>query len=206
MYFQSSVPVAPGSWHSGGADGPARAAAIGQQMNLNSMKSWKEKYGGRFDHNQYRRAMAPDPRPAYRRPAPMPMSGLSNSVTTGIQPSPLYSPAHMQRMSNRAFGEAMGDADARIAQKAMMGRGLSLDQGTLASVTPQIANATSRGLAARHMMPLADQLRSQDFLLQGQQMQGREFLGLADLLRSLQQNGMAQQQMAMGPLLRAAFA
>lgn len=205
MFFSSSVPVAAGSWHSGGTDGPSQAAAIGRQMNLNAMKSWREKYGGRFDHRPFPRSMAVDPRPAYRRPMSPPMQPLTNSVTTSIQPSPLYSQAHMQRMSNRAFGEAMSQADPRLAQKALMGRGLSLDQGTLASATPAIANATSQALAARHMMPLADQLNSQNFLLQGQQMQGDEFMGLANILRSLQQNSMANQQMALGPLLQAAL-
>lgn len=200
--YSARVPVAPGSWHVGGAGGPTAAAEMGRHM-VNFQAAHDRARNGGFNK---RIAQMAKPRPA-AAPAPVPLQAAARppvQVQTAAQ-QPLYSAGHTQRMSNRAFGQAMQQADPRYAQQGSMGRGMSLDQGTLASATPGMSEGISNGLMARNVLPLQDALANQQWALQGQQMQGQEFMGLAQLLRQMQQNQGARQQMAMGPLLQAAM-
>ena len=123
----------------------AAAQNVGRAVTRNLATQQGQSYWQRFDQRagakERRAANAPVSGPRLRnfagqRQAP---SMLQNSVSTGMRPEMLYSQQHMQRMANRDFGQAMAQADPRLAQKQFMGRGLSLDAGTLAAATPQIA-------------------------------------------------------------------
>lgn len=209
--IQYSVPIAPAGSNWGGQSNVAAAQNVGRAVTRNLATQQGQAYGQRFDQRagakERRAANAPVQGPRLRnfagqRQAP---SMLQNSVSTGIRPELLYSQQHMQRMANRDFGQAMAQADPRLAQKQFMGRGLSLDAGTLAAATPQIAEGRMGALMARNVKPLQDQLANQQFLLQGQQAQGNEFIGLGNLLRQQQQNAYQQQQQAINPLLQMAM-
>ncbi len=201
--YSARVAVTPGSWHVGGAGSPSEAAAMGQHLT-----SWNRAHdiarSGGF--NRRIAQMAAQKRPA-AAPAPAPLQAAARPPvqTQMAAQQPLYSAGQTQRLQNRAFGQAMQQADPRFAQQGLMGRGMSLDQGTLAAATPGMSEGISNGLLARNVLPLQDALANQQWALQGQQMQGQEFIGLAQLLRQMQQNQMARQQTAMGPLLQAAM-
>lgn len=198
-----------GSNWGGSAGGPGEAARIGNTITRNLAAQNMARTGQRFDQRaglQERLSrQTPQRLQQYVAPPAPYFSPRQETVSTGIDPGLLYSQASIQRMANREFGRAMADADPRLAQKQFMGRGLSLDAGTLASATPQIADGRMRALLSRHVMPLADQMQNQQFLLDGQQAQGAEFLGLGNILRQQQQNAFAQQQMGINPLLQIAM-
>lgn len=200
--YASSLPVAPGSWHTPGA-GLAQVQAMGRHM-VDFQAAHDRARSGGFNQRIAQMARAQQPKPMPQMPMAQPMP--QQPMQVGTQPTqPLYSQGHTQRMINRAFGNAMQQADPRMAQQGLMGRGLSLDAGTMAAATPAMAEGYSNALQARNVIPLQDALANQQWKLQGQQMQGQEFLGLAGILRQMQQNRDAQQQMAIGPLLSAAL-
>ena len=209
MMLYSSVPVARGSWHSPGTDGPGQAAQLGQYINSQRMNSMRQQQQGRG--NLARAAAAPpaqsrmNPQGAFAPGLYRPQQQQSGQVSTGITQELLYPRSHINRMSNRAFGEALLQADPRAAQKPFMGRGLSLDSGTLAAATPTIAAGLSGAAQAQHVNPLLDQLANEQYMLQGQQLQGQQFMGLANILRALQGNQFASQQNMIGPLLSLAL-
>lgn len=212
--IQYSVPLAPAGSNWGGQSNVAAAQNVGRAITRNLATQQGHKYGQRFDQRagaqERRAANAPISGSGVRgrffqRPVSSMLQNLQNTVSTGVRPEMLYSQQHMQRMANRDFGQAMAQADPRLAQKQFMGRGLSLDAGTLAAATPQIAEGRMGALMARNVKPLQDQLANQQFLLDGQMAQGNEFIGLGNLLRQQQQNAYQQQQQAINPLLQMAM-
>ncbi len=220
-YYSSYPSGGGGDWNGPGRGGANQAAYLGQLENSRKMASdaqtgmrgnlsnsapgqWALDRPG-AQQGQSRMVPMSQTRPMAAGSQGVNPNTLYNQVSTGITQEDLYPQFATQRASNRAFGQGMLQADALQAQKPFMGRGLSLDQGTLAAATPQIAGGTSQALQARYQLPLQDQLANQAYNLQGQEMQGNQFMGLANLLRRQQDNQFAQQQNAFGPLLQTAL-
>lgn len=202
MMYRSSVPVAAGWWHSGGTDGPGQAAQLGQYMNQQKAVQSGQAFGNRLAglSGRGKNQATQRPRPYIRPPQQPAPSPVPQQQFTG-----LYSPSHTQRTVNQAFGQAMASADPRMAQKASLGRGLSLDAGTMASAMPQVASGIMNASLAANTIPIQDYLANQQWGLQGQQMQGQEFLGMANLLRQMQNNQFDRQQTYINPLLSYAL-
>ena len=158
MQFGSSTPVAPGWWHSGGAGGPTQAANINQWKNRRQ-QSVMQQSRGRSAFFQY-------PGQSSRR--------LGVKRSQGVQPVPfmrrpsyggLFTQGAIQRNSNRLFDRSMEAASMRAAQKQFMGRGFSLDDGTAAAATPQVARGLAGAVGARYQQPLMDYLQDQQHRL-----------------------------------------
>ena len=147
-----SVPVQLGSAHSG-VGGLGYSANLARHINQNLNRDYNR--GDRLASLRNRSRQRP------QRPGIQPDQSRSGSASAPVASGGVYSPEVMQRMRNREVDRAFTAADSRQAQKPFMGRGLSLDAGTMAGATPSIARALSNAAYASRVQPLFDYLQNQ---------------------------------------------
>jgi hypothetical protein len=160
-----------------GTEGPNQAAAIGRYMQANRNRETASKYGGRFDQ-----------RGVFGRQARGAGRGSGRSLPTGgaggfnlFDQRPVEDP-RIRRMTNKAVNAAFINADPRNAQKQFMGRGLSLDEGTLAAAIPRMSQAYGDAAYSSMVQPLFDYLADQTHNLQQQRLQVQKLSPLLGLL------------------------
>lgn len=119
-------------------------------------------------------------------------NGNGFSVTSTINPRPIYSPETIARNTNQRVAQALAGGDERLLQQRFAGRGRSLDSGTRSAVMPAVAAAENAAAEAMVASPLQDWYANQANLLQGQIGRAGESLGLANIMDNYQ--GAQQQQ------------
>lgn len=121
-------------------------------------------------------------------------SGGQNTVTSTINPRPIYSPESIARNTNQRVAQALAGGDARLHQQRFAGRGRSLDSGTRSAVMPQVAAAENAAAEASINSPLQDWNENQQNILQGQVGRAGESLGMGNMLDNFYGNQQSQQQ------------
>ena len=154
--YGPSIPV--------GTEGPNQAGAISRFMQQHRQREAASKYGGRFDQRGVFGRDRISHHPSGRRLPTSPFGGLMATSP------PVVEDQRIRDMTNRSFNDAMINADFRHAQKPFMGRGLSLDEGTLAAAFPAVSRAYQNAAYASMAQPLFDYLGDQAYNLQQQRL------------------------------------
>lgn len=167
--YVGSVPV--------GSLGPNQAAAIGRHMAKQRAASIRSMFGGRFDQ---RMGISKTRRPGNRSGKHLPTGGAGGFVLFGQRP---LENQRIRRMTNKGVNAAFVNADPRNAMKQFAGRGLSQDEGTMASAIPRISQALGNAAYASMGQPLFDYLGDQAYGLQQQRNRVNNLSPLLALLR-----------------------
>lgn len=138
----------------------------------------------------------------------MPTGPVGQVETTINAQQPLYDRNITQRFVNSQVGQALSGSDPRYLMHAQGTQrpGVSLDEGSLAEVSPAMAQSRAAVSQAQGLIPLMDELANRNFMLGGQQAQANESNQLASLLAGMQDLGdyrtSADQQGQMSQLLQ----
>ena len=165
-------------------------------------------------YNQYQTAIGQPNVRVRRPPARQPTFDFGNmfggsggggnqTIGTSINPRPMFDSGQTQRAINQLAAAEVMPADPNFAMKRFTRPGMSRDAGTLAAATPSIARGVVGMQRAQAAQPLMDELANRNFMLQQQNQQGQEGLGLFDLLRRQQQIGDYRNSQMISPLLQA---
>jgi hypothetical protein len=191
-YRPFSNPSVPVSWGPGG--GPQQAANLSQYMGDTRDMNMRHVYGltsrkraaGPKQNVPWAKSRFPS-HPIKRNTIPLTSGyggfggfGGAPTAATGVFPDQVTT-----RASNRAFNQAMIDADSLAAQKQSLGRGLSLDAGTYANAVPQIAAAIQQASLARRELPMQDWLANLAYGRQSRNMRNAEISPFLRLFQGL---------------------
>lgn len=127
--------------------------------------------------------------------------GYGDTVTSTIQPRPIYSPTDIQRNANQNVAQAFEAADFRGQQERFMGRGRSFDAGTASAAMPGVAQAENAAAQAQIGSPIQDWYANQANILQGQQGRANESLNMASILDQIRGSQQSAQQAMLWPML-----
>ncbi len=130
-------------------------------------------------------------------------SGGMYDIRTSINPTGIFSPEQTQRSINQDAERFFTQADERSLLPGAGRQGMSTGAGTRAMIAPQQGALEAQVMGSQAFRPIQDNLTNLQHLLQGQQAQGQEGLGLADVLRRAQASQDLQQNAFMGPLISA---
>jgi hypothetical protein len=145
---------------------------------------------------------APAPTPPTPPTAPPPQN--LGQVGTTIEDPPIYDPAFIRRLTNRAAEDAR--LDPREAMSQFDRPGMSRDEGQMAQAIPGLAQSRAQSNRLRAEIPFQAELANRGFQLAGQMARGQEGIGLANILRQFQGAGDMEQasymQAFLDPLLQ----
>lgn len=127
--------------------------------------------------------------------------GSLDQVGSSVTPGQLITPEMTNRAVSQRAAQLFAENDPLVLRKQFARPGRSFDAGTAGLMAPQLGAAAAQVGQARVQQPLQDFLANQQFQLAGEQMQGREQLGLANALLSQRDIGNRVQQRAIAALL-----
>lgn len=130
--------------------------------------------------------------------APPPQMNVQGS----IQPGTLYTPQQTQQSVNLARANAAIQGNPAWLQKQHDRRGVSRSAGTMAAITPEMAQYQAMGAMAGAEIPFADEQANAQFGLQGQQGQEAEINSLSRMGMGMQNIGDTARQANQSMLIR----
>lgn len=137
--------------------------------------------------------------PSFSSPTPGPAASIGSQIT----PQPLWTPSQTRSAINQYASDQFTQADPSFLMKQFTRPGVSHDEGTLGLIAPELGAASANVRQARLAQPLMDQMANQQNLLQGQAMQAREGVGMANNVLGQWGNNQQLQQGQVGNIFNA---
>lgn len=129
-------------------------------------------------------------------------SPMVPQVQTSITPTAVYTPDQTQQSVNQQVAQLSAQNNLRQLLHGTDTPGISRSAGSLQGVLPQIAQSRGQAAAIMQGQPFSDAQTNMTQMLQGQEAQGNEWLGLAGAATQQNQNAIMNQYDNTGFLLQ----